>query len=84
MDDPALDPAALVDDGDRRYVESLEPGPERDKVIASLARHRVPEAVREGEPLPDVAVLRAESLEPVRLAELVGERPLLLVFGSFT
>jgi hypothetical protein len=85
MDDAPHDPlAALVDDGDRRYVESLEAGPGRETVIASLAKHRVQESLRAGDPLPELSVLRAEGLDAVRLGELVGSRPLLLVFGSFT
>lgn len=76
--------AELVDPADRRFVESLEPGVEREKVIASLARHRAPEALDVGDPLPDVAARRADDLEPIELGRLVRGRPLLLVFGSFT
>jgi hypothetical protein len=76
--------AGLVDEADRRYVESLPPGAERETVVASLARYRAPDTLRAGDRLPDVTVRRAESLEPVALADLVQGRPLLLVFGSFT
>ena len=74
----------LVDEADRRYVESLAPGAERDTVVASLVRYRAPDTLRVGDPLPNVTARRAESLEPVALADLVTGRPLLLVFGSFT
>ena len=86
VDDGAQDAAAvvIVDPADRSYVESLSPGAERDAVVASLVRHRKPEAVRSGDPLPAVTVRRADDLESVELAELVRGRPLLLVFGSFT
>jgi hypothetical protein len=80
--DPALD--AVVDPSDRGYVESLEPGAERDTVIASLARHRAPETLEPGDPLPAVSLRRADDLEPVAVVYLVRGRPLLLVFGSFT
>jgi hypothetical protein len=76
--------ASLVDEGDRAYVATLAPGPERETVIASLLRHRSPESLRVGDPLPEVTVRRADDLEPIRLAKLVQGRPLLLVFGSFT
>jgi hypothetical protein len=76
--------AGLVDEADRRFVEGLPPGAERDTVVASLARYRSPDTLRVGDPLPDVTVRRAEGLEPVALADLVTDRPLLLVFGSFT
>ena len=80
--DPALE--AVVDPTDRGYVETLDPGPERDTVIASLARYRTPDALEPGDPLPSVTPRRADDLEPVELAGLVRGRPLLLVFGSFT
>ena len=76
--------ATLVDPADRRYVETLAPGPERETVIASLARYRVPEVVQAGDVLPDVTVRRAEKLERIGLGQLARGRPLLLVFGSFT
>jgi hypothetical protein len=76
--------ASPVDAADRRYVDGLRPGPEREKVIASLARYRAPEVLQADDALPDVTVWRAEDLEPMTLAQLVHGRPLLLVFGSFT
>ena len=76
--------SGLVDAADRRFVESLPPGAERETVVASLARHRAPEALQVGDARPGVTVRRAENLEAVALAELVRARPLLLVFGSFT
>ena len=76
--------AAIVDAEDRAYVESLTPGPERDAVVASLLRYRNPEALEAGDPLPTATVRGADDLEPIELSELVRDRPLLLVFGSFT
>ena len=74
----------IVDAEDRAYVESLAPGPERDSVIASLLRHRNPETLQAGDPFPTVTVRGADDLVPVELAALVRDRPLQLVFGSFT
>jgi hypothetical protein len=37
-----------------------------------------------GQPAPDVALLALDGVTPVRLGEHIGERPLVLVFGSFT
>ncbi len=76
--------ASIVDAEDRAYVESLAPGSERDAVVASLVRYRSPEALEIGDPLPGVHVRRANDLEQIELATLVGNRPLLLVFGSYT
>jgi hypothetical protein len=75
---------AVVDPSDRRYVEGLPPGPERDTVVASLARHRAPEALEPGDALPAVTLRRADDLEAIDLVSLVRGRPLLIVFGSFT
>jgi hypothetical protein len=85
MDSTSTGPiAGLVDPADRRYVESLPPGLERETVVASLARYRAPNTLRAGDALPDVTVRHAEGLEPVAISDLVEGRPLLLVFGSFT
>jgi hypothetical protein len=76
---------ALSDPADRQYVESLPAGVERDAVVASLLRHRSPETLQVGDPLPDATLLRPDDLEPVEVKQLLGGgRPLLLVFGSFT
>ena len=79
-----LPAGAVADPTDRGYVETMEPGAERDAVIRSLARYRTPEALQTGDPIPGVSVRRASDLEPVALPELSLGRPLLLVFGSFT
>ena len=76
--------AAIADAEDRAYVESLASGPERDAVIASLLRYRNPETLDAGEPLPAVTIRRADDLDQIELPTLVRDRPLLLVFGSYT
>ena len=79
----ASDPA-IADAEDRAYVESLAPGPERDAVLASLLRYRNPESLDVGDPLPAVVVRDAATLAQVAIPALVRDRPLLLVFGSYT
>jgi len=76
--------SAIVDAEDRAYVESLALGPARDVVVASLLRYRNPEALAAGDPLPEVTVRGADDLAPIELTALVRDRPLLLVFGSYT
>ena len=76
--------AAIVDAEDRAYVESLSPGPDRDTVIASLLRYRTPETLEIGDRLPAVTVRGADDLEQIEIPTLVHDRPLLLVFGSYT
>jgi hypothetical protein len=74
----------LFNDEDREFVERLEDDAHRAVVLASLRRHRVPERLDPGDPVPDVPLHPAGGGAHVRLASLVGGGPVLLVFGSFT
>ena len=74
---------AHLDPRDHEYAESLS-GDERDTVVSTVARFRRPEALRVGDRLPDLELLRLDDGSTVELATLVDERPLVLVFGSFT
>ena len=78
--DPRLE---LLDHRDRAYVEELG-GEEREVVVATLARYRRPDRLREGDELPSLAALSLEDGSRVELRDLSLERELLLVFGSFT
>ncbi len=44
----------------------------------------VPRRLPPGAPAPDFTLERADGTGSVRLAELLGRRPIVLVFGSFT
>jgi hypothetical protein len=72
-----------LDPRDRVYAEGLEPA-EREVVVATVARYRRPERLAVGDPLPALAAASLEDGSSVELVELARERPLLLVFGSFT
>lgn len=74
---------ARLDPRDREYAESLEDG-ERDVVVSTVARYRRPEALRVGDPLPDLSAVALDGGARVALRDLSREQPLLLVFGSFT
>jgi hypothetical protein len=80
----ANDGATLVEEADRRFVESLPPGTERDTVVASLVRYRAAgtRAARGARPLGTLR--RGQDLETGPVSDRVRGRPLLLVFGSFT
>jgi hypothetical protein len=78
--DPRLE---LLDHRDRAYVEELGED-EREVVVSTLARYRRPDRLREGDQLPALAALTLEDGTRVELRDLALERPLLLVFGSFT
>ena len=74
---------ARLDPRDREYAESLEGG-ERDVVVSTVARYRRPETLRVGDPLPDLSAAALHGGARVELRHLARDRPLLLVFGSFT
>jgi hypothetical protein len=78
--DPRLE---RLDPRDRAYVEELD-GDEREVVVATVARYRRPERLRVGDDLPDLSAARLDDGAQAALRGLVGEQPLLLVFGSFT
>lgn len=79
-DDPRLD---RLDPRDRAYAEELD-GDEREIVVSSVARYRHPDRLAAGDALPDLAAARLEDGTSVALGDLARDRPLLLVFGSFT
>jgi hypothetical protein len=75
--EPYLDPR------DREYAESLA-DEEREAVIATVTRFRRPDRLHTGDALPALELLRPEDGTRVRVGSLVANRPLVLVFGSFT
>ena len=77
MPEPYLDPR------DREHAESLPPD-ERGTVLTTVERFRRPDRLAAGSSLPDLELLRLEDGARVPLRSLAGDRPLVLVFGSFT
>jgi hypothetical protein len=78
--DPRLD---RLDPRDRAYVDELQP-PDREVVVSTVARYRRPDGLRVGDALPALGAASLENGSLVELPDLVLDRPLLLVFGSFT
>jgi hypothetical protein len=75
---------ALVEPRDREFVARIADAAERDTVVAALVRHRRAEPLCVGDSVPPLELHRGEDGSTVRLHELVSERPLVLVFGSYT
>lgn len=46
--------------------------------------HKSHPAPKQGEPAPDFELCDVDGKNPIRLSSLRGERPVALVFGSFT
>ena len=82
-DDRRIRASTCLDPRDRAYAEELD-GDEREVVVSTVARYRRPDRLGVGDPLPDLAAARLDDGTPVALRDIARERPLLLVFGSFT
>ena len=78
--DPRLE---RLDPRDRAYAERLA-GEEREVVVSTVARYRRPDRLVVGDPLPELTTSALHDGSSVELVNLARERPLLLVFGSFT
>ena len=74
--EPYLDPRDL------EYAETLA-GAEREAVVTTVTRFRRPDRLGVSDPLPELDLLRLEDGVRMPLGSLV-DRPLVLVFGSFT
>ena len=75
--EPYLDPRDLA------YVDTLG-DEERETVVSTVTRFRRPDRLSASDPLPHLELLRLEDAAPVTLGSFAGDRPLVLVFGSFT
>lgn len=75
---------ARLDPRDREYVAGLGDAEKRSTVVSTLLRYRRKEALAVGDALPGLDLFRLEDGKPVALAALLEQRPLVLVFGSFT
>lgn len=69
---------------ERKFIESIESEPKRNTVACSLIQHRMPDQLKVGDALPDLRLreIQSEDFHPLR--SCVGDRPVLLVFGSYT
>lgn len=74
---------AYLDPRDLEYADTLA-GDEREAVVATVTRFRRPDRLGVGDPLPGLDLLRLDDGVQVPLGSLVTDRPLVLVFGSFT
>jgi hypothetical protein len=77
--DPRLE---RLDPRDRAYAEELD-GEEREVVVATVSRYRRPDRLHIGDPLPALSAVTLDG-SWVELPDVARDRPVLLVFGSFT
>jgi hypothetical protein len=68
---------------DREYVATLDPE-ERSVVVDTILRYQRSDGLGVGDAVPALELVRLDDSEPARLEILADDRPLVLVFGSFT
>jgi len=77
------DRLALLDARDHEYIASL-PESERTIVVSTIARYQREDSLAEGDPVPQLELLRADDVSAVQLSDLLEGKPALLIFGSYT
>ena len=75
---------ARLDPRDRGYIEGLTDTKERETIVSTILCYQQMDRLGEGDAVPSLELLRVENASAVRLDELVTERLLVLVFGSYT
>ncbi len=74
---------AQLDPRDREYIESLTNAEERETIVSAIIRYQRADRLDEGDTVPALELFRTDG-SAVPLRDLVTERPLVLVFGSYT
>ena len=69
---------------DEQFVSSIADTQQRSVVAASLAKHRHADTLEAGDQVPSLPLTRLSDGELVHLTTMVGARPLMLIFGSYT
>jgi hypothetical protein len=69
---------------DQQYVSNVADAQQRVVIADSLARHRHADSLHVGDVVPALLLTRLTDGHVVRLSELAGARPLMLIFGSYT
>ena len=74
---------ARLDARDHEYIESL-PESKRTTVVSTILSYWREDSLGEGDPIPQLELFRADDVSAVQLSDLLGDKPLVLVFGSYT
>lgn len=69
---------------ERRMLENIEDDEKRNVIACSLVAHRRADRLAVGDPVPPLSLARLDGGPDVGLDDYRGDRPLVLVFGSFT
>ena len=74
---------ARLDARDQEYIESL-PESKRTTVVSTILSYWREDNLREGDLIPQLQLFRADDASALELTDLLGDRPVVLVFGSYT
>jgi len=74
---------ARLDARDQQYIESLSKS-KRTTVVSTILSYWREDGLGEGDPVPQFELFRADDASALQLSDLLGERPVVLVFGSYT
>ena len=72
-----------LDPRDLEYVRTLADD-ERHVVVSTVTRFRRPDHLQVGDALPQLELLRLDDATRAQLGSVMTDRPLVIVFGSFT
>lgn len=74
---------ALLDERDRAYIEAMPNGDEREAALCTVTTYRRPDRLKPGDPLPELELTALKDGGTIKLAS-ERDRPLVLLFGSYT
>ncbi len=73
----------MLDPRDRAYVEAQADPHVREVMLCALTTYRMADVLAVGDPVPALSLARLGSDDAVRL-DAPRDRPLVLIFGSYT
>jgi hypothetical protein len=74
----------VLSERERSFVDGIEDESHQNAVACSLIQHRLPDKLAIGDELPDLSLRDIDGAQSHRLRSFVGDRPVLLAFGSYT
>jgi hypothetical protein len=68
----------------RQMLDGIEDPEQREVVVCSLQAHFRAESLSVGDEVPELSLTKLDGGDAVGTRDFVGDRPLVLVFGSYT
>lgn len=73
----------LLDERDRAYIEAMPNDDEREAALCTVTTYRRPDRLKSGDPLPALELTYLKDGAKTNLGA-ERDRPLVLLFGSYT